>query len=203
MDDVAIRRRQAALVIAALLAVLLVSVAALLWTQQAKAQEPCSESFCIDKTVNDSTPTVGQQITFTITERCFGDSSAECTAFAALVDTLPDGLSINSVDANAPLQPEYQCTTSGNTVTCPPNRISTPDQPFTLTIVATTGTECGEFTNMATKSSGQTAQASFTVEGCGPTIPTTKEECKKGGWSNLGWPDQGTCISAWNNQNRP
>jgi subtilisin-like proprotein convertase family protein len=33
--------------------------------------------------------------------------------------------------------------------------------------------------------------------------PTTKEECKKGRWSNLGWPDQGTCISAWNNQNRP
>jgi uncharacterized repeat protein (TIGR01451 family) len=199
MHNVAMRRRLAALVIAAAVAVLLIGVAALLWTQQAQAQEPCSESFCIDKTVNDSTPTVGQQITFTITERCFAD---ECIAFPALVETLPDGLSINSVDANAPFQPEYQCTTIGNTVTCPGLRSSNPDQPFTLTIVATT-TECGEFTNTASKSSGQTAQASFTVEGCGPTVPTTKEECKEGGWSNLGWPDQGTCISAWNKQNRP
>jgi hypothetical protein len=199
MHNVALRRRIAALVIAAAVAMLLIGVAALLWTQEAQAQEPCSENFCIDKTVNDSTPTVGQQITFTITERCvFG----ECTAFPPLVDTLPDGLIITGVVANAPFQPEYQCTTSGNTVTCPANRISTPDQPFTLTIVALT-TECGEFTNTASKSSGQTAQASFKVEGCGPTVPTTKQECKEGGWSNLGWPDQGTCISAWNEQNRP
>lgn len=35
-----------------------------------------------------------------------------------------------------------------------------------------------------------------------PVVPMTKEECKKGGWSDLGWPDQGTCISAVN-QNRP
>ena len=45
-------------------------------------------------------------------------------------------------------------------------------------------------------------QVSFTVEGCGPTVPTTKEQCKKGGWSNLGFPDQGTCVSAVNRQNR-
>jgi len=201
MNNVALRRRLAALVIAAAVAMLLIGVAALLWTQEAQAQEPCSENFCIDKTVNDSTPTVGQQITFTITERCvFG----ECTAFPPLVDTLPDGLIITGVVANAPFQPEYQCSiTNENTVVnCVQSRISTPDQPFTLTIVALT-TECGEFTNTASKSSGQTAQASFKVEGCGPTVPTTKQECKEGGWSNLGWPDQGTCISAWNEQNRP
>jgi subtilisin-like proprotein convertase family protein len=34
-------------------------------------------------------------------------------------------------------------------------------------------------------------------------VPTTKDDCKKGGWKALGWPDQGTCITAWNNQNRP
>jgi uncharacterized repeat protein (TIGR01451 family) len=133
MQDVAMRRRLAALVIAAAVAVLLIGVAALLWTQEAQAQEPCSENFCIDKTVNDSTPTVGQQITFTITERCFGDL---CIAFPELVDTLPDGLSINSVDPNAPFQPNYQCTTIGNTVTCPGNRSSDLDQPFTLQISA-------------------------------------------------------------------
>ena len=33
-------------------------------------------------------------------------------------------------------------------------------------------------------------------------VPATKELCKKGGWKALGWPDQGTCISAVN-QNRP
>src|SRR5215218_7539776 len=115
MHNVALRRRLAALVIAAAVAMLLIGAAALLWTQEAQAQEPCSENFCIDKTVNDSTPTVGQQIIFTITERCL---SGECTAFPPLVDTLPDGLSIIGVVANAPFQPEYQCTVSGNTVNC-------------------------------------------------------------------------------------
>jgi subtilisin-like proprotein convertase family protein len=34
-----------------------------------------------------------------------------------------------------------------------------------------------------------------------PTTPTTKNDCKKGGWKALGWPDQGTCVSAVNRQN--
>jgi hypothetical protein len=33
-------------------------------------------------------------------------------------------------------------------------------------------------------------------------VPTTKADCKKGGWKNFGYPDQGTCIS-FVNQNRP
>jgi subtilisin-like proprotein convertase family protein len=36
-----------------------------------------------------------------------------------------------------------------------------------------------------------------------PTVPMEKADCKNGDWRGLGWPDQGTCISAWNNQNRP
>jgi hypothetical protein len=32
--------------------------------------------------------------------------------------------------------------------------------------------------------------------------PTTKADCKKGGWRNFGFPDQGTCITAFN-ENRP
>jgi subtilisin-like proprotein convertase family protein len=33
-------------------------------------------------------------------------------------------------------------------------------------------------------------------------VPTTKDDCKKGGWKEFGYPDQGTCIS-FVNQNRP
>jgi Glycine rich protein len=33
-------------------------------------------------------------------------------------------------------------------------------------------------------------------------VPTTKDQCKKGGWSKFGYPDQGTCIT-FVNQNRP
>ena len=30
------------------------------------------------------------------------------------------------------------------------------------------------------------------------TVPMKKADCKKGGWKNLGYPDQGTCITAFN-----
>jgi hypothetical protein len=33
-------------------------------------------------------------------------------------------------------------------------------------------------------------------------IPTTKEQCKKGGWKDFGYPDQGTCITAFNENRR-
>jgi hypothetical protein len=33
-------------------------------------------------------------------------------------------------------------------------------------------------------------------------VPTTKAQCKNGGWKDFGYPDQGTCIS-FVNQNRP
>ena len=33
-------------------------------------------------------------------------------------------------------------------------------------------------------------------------FPATKDECKKGGWSKFGFSDQGTCITAFN-ENRP
>jgi hypothetical protein len=177
------------------IAVLLVSVAALLWTQQAKAQEPCNFSFCLDKTADRSTVTVGEPITFTITERCI---HIECTVFPPLVDQLPSGLAVDRVDDS---QADIQCTTSVNTVTCPGRRISTPTQPFTLTIVATT-TECGEFTNTASNSvDPDGAEAAFTVVRC---PPPTKEQCKNGGWSDpaFAFPNQGTCESAVNRQNR-
>jgi hypothetical protein len=88
-----------------------------------------------------------------------------CSSPQNIVDTLPSGLSIVSVDDS---QPDYQCSTIENSVTCPGGRSTTPTSPFTLTIVATP-TECGSFTNTASKPvTGVTAQVTFTVDGCVP-----------------------------------
>jgi subtilisin-like proprotein convertase family protein len=35
-----------------------------------------------------------------------------------------------------------------------------------------------------------------------PSVPTTKQQCKNGGWREFGYPDQGTCISDVNRRNR-
>jgi uncharacterized repeat protein (TIGR01451 family) len=195
-------RRTIVLLALAAVAVLLVGVAALLWTQQAQAQEPCTTDFCIDKTANRSTVEVGQQITFTITQRCVAFPS--CNSDIPLVDVLPSGLTFVSVNDS---QPDYQCSRSGNTVTCPEGRASTPTSPFTATIVATT-TECGTFTNTAS-AGPDVGEVSFTVEGC---VPTTKEQCKNNGWRNFENPDgspmfknQGDCVSyvATHGKNEP
>jgi uncharacterized repeat protein (TIGR01451 family) len=209
MHDVAMRRRPAALVIAALLAMLVVGGAMLFGMgkpaqSQSVPEPPCNTNFCVDKTASPSTVNVGEQITFTITQRC--PRGSVCIDDTDLVDQLPSGLIINSVDANGPTRPPmpvYQCTTSENTVTCPGRREVTETNPFTLTIVATT-TECGTFTNTASAGglAVRTGQVSYTVEGCAPTTPATKDLCKNGGWKALGWPDQGTCVSAVNRQNR-
>ena len=211
MHDVAMRRRLAALVIAAAVALLVVSGAMLFGMgKPAQAQEPCNTAFCLDKTAEPSTVAVGEPITFTIYERCAG-GAINCTVFVPLVDTLPPdaGLTVNSVDAagGTGLPSGYQCSTSGNTVTCPGaggERETTRTQPFVLTIVATP-TQCGSFTNTATNDLDPsvglyTVEAAFTVEGCVP-LPTTKAQCKKGGWRDFGYPDQGTCISDVNRRN--
>jgi hypothetical protein len=208
MQDVAMRRRLAALVIAAAVALLVVSGAMLFGMgkpaqAQSDPEPPCGQQFCLDKTADSSTAIVGEPftfivgepITFTITQRCPGiEPPRGCIDFNALVDTLPSELTVESVDPAG-------CTTSGNTVTCPPSRFFTSTQPFTLTIVATP-TECGEFTNTAslpTAPNPFTAKVDFTVVRC---PPPTKDDCKNGGWRELGFPDQGTCVSAVNRQNR-
>ena len=184
-------RRTVVLSASAALAVLLLGVAALLlWTPQAQAQEiPCNNNLCIDKTADKSTVEVGQPITFTITERCiFGRA---CVDSDPLVDQLPSGLTVDSVS---------RCGTSGNTVTCDGPRFIEQVAPFQLIIVATT-TECGTFTNTA--SAGENSgSATYTVEGCPPPLPTTKAQCKKGGFREFGYPDQGKCVSDVNRRNR-
>jgi hypothetical protein len=160
---------------------------------QSDPEPPCgtavADQYCIDKTATPGTVAVGDQITFTIRQRCPGNPQG-CLAFAQapIVDTLPSGLTDVSYPA--------ACTQSGNTLTCAENRFFTETQPYTLTIVATT-TECGTFTNTAGGES-----VTFTVEGCPPPPPTMKEQCKKGGFMEFGYPDQGTCISDVNRRNR-
>ncbi len=105
-----------------------------------------------------------------------------------------------SLDADDLDDPDYQCTTSGNTVTCAQLRFFSETRPFTLTIVATP-TKCGTFTNTASNGA-DAGSVTFTVEGCPPPLPTTKAQCKKGGFREFGHPDQGTCISDVNRRNR-
>jgi Bacterial Ig-like domain len=157
-------RRIMVLVTAALVMAALIVVMA----GPAMAQEsapPCNTNFCLDQTADPSTVTAGEPITFTIAERC--PMATLCNISLPLVDTLPSGLSIVSV---ADSQPNYQCSTSGNTVTCLGDRFSTPTQPFSLTIVATPMV-CGSFTNTASNDKVPsigfyTVEAAFTVEGC-------------------------------------
>jgi hypothetical protein len=178
---------------------------------QSDPEPPCIFLFCVDKTADPNPATVGEPITFTITERCPDSGTGVCLSGFPLVDEVPTGLTIDSVGYTGVIinpatglpDPSIECTRSGNTgntVTCPGTRQYTATQPFTLTIVATP-TGCGTFTNTATSGS-ISGKVTFTVEGCGPTVPMTKDLCKKGGWEALGWPDQGTCITAFN-ENRP
>jgi hypothetical protein len=186
MQDVSIRRMVATSVIAAAVALLVVGGALLFGMgKPAQAQEtppPCNTDLCVDKTASPSTVNGGEQITFTITQRC--PEAEACLDSFPLVDQLPSGLTVDSVVDSAP---NIQCTTSGTTVTCPGIRTITPTAPFTLTIVATP-TECGSFTNSAgsTASGLNPGSATYTVEGCPPQLPTTKEQCKKGGWKEFG-----------------
>jgi hypothetical protein len=69
-----------------------------------------------------------------------------------------------------------------------------------LTIVATP-TECGTFTNTA-DADPSTASVTFTVVGCQPSPPPTKAQCKKGGFREFGYSNQGTCVSDVNRRNR-
>jgi uncharacterized repeat protein (TIGR01451 family)/LPXTG-motif cell wall-anchored protein len=83
-------------------------------------QNDCSEStvtvtpkvdLTVDKEVDKATGTVGQQLTYTITVTNDGPSKA--TAPIVVTDTLPDGLTIDSVSGDG-----WVCDTVGQAVTC-------------------------------------------------------------------------------------
>jgi hypothetical protein len=199
MHDVSMRRKLQALVIAAAVALLVISGALLFGMgkpaqAQSNPEPPCTTLYCIDKTATPNPATVGEPITFTITQRC--PVAVECIGNQDLVDQLPPEAGLTNVSVD----PAGTCSASGNTVTCG-RRIFFPTAPFTLTIVATP-TECGTFKNTASSTGGEfsaTDEVTFTVVGC---PPPTKEECKNGGWEDFGFPNQGRCERAWNRQNR-
>ena len=95
-------------------------------------------------------------------------------------------------------QPQPTCSESAGTVTCTPVSYFFDTEagtavPFVATIEVIP-TQCGTFTNTASADlDGTTASETFTVEGCVPTTPTTKEQCKKGGYEEFGFKNQGQC----------
>jgi uncharacterized protein DUF11 len=156
-------------------------------------------AFCMEKTATPDPVTVGEPLTFTIRGFCAPGEGCLQVSERGLEDILPAGLEFVSATATGPGDPT--CSQSAGTVTCAPFSFDNLS-PFEATITVIPR-ECGTFTNTATDVLfDNSASETFTVEGCGPTLPTTKEECKKGGWKELGYPDQGTCITAFN-ENRP
>jgi uncharacterized repeat protein (TIGR01451 family) len=189
-------------------------VGLLAYAPSARADVTCDEldggAFCSEKTASPDPAQVGEPLTFTIRGYCTATINCGRFALAGMTDTLPEGLEFVSASATGfsgpelGNQPQPTCSESEGTVTCAPLAFwfdqEGTDVPFVATIKVIPG-QCGTFTNTADVA-GQLVSETFTVEGCGPTTPATKDLCKKGGWKALGWPDQGTCISAVN-QNRP
>jgi hypothetical protein len=188
-------------------------VGLLAFATSARADVDCQDIFCLEKTATRDPATVGEPLTFTITGYCTPDISCGRRSISGLTDTLPAGLEFVSATATgyggtelSPI-PQPTCSESAGTVTCTPVAFffDTRDGtavPFEATIEVIPR-QCGTFTNTASLPGfDQSVSETFTVEGCVPTPPATKAQCKKGGWSNFGYPDQGTCISVVN-QNRP
>ena len=168
------------------------------YATSSRADVLCTGGYCIEKTATPDPVKVGENLTFTIRGFC---TFVGCLQVLGEVrDTLPAAAGLEFVSASATGNSNPTCSESAGTVTCAPFTYSFAT-PFEATIEVIPR-ECGTFTNTATDVGGDSASETFTVVGCGPTVPTTKEQCKKGGWKDLGWPDQGSCITAFN-ENRP
>jgi hypothetical protein len=184
------------------------------YAPSARADLNCvQDTFCADKTASADPVKVGEKLTFTIRGYCFPATNCSVLSSAGMTDTLPPEADLQFVSASATgasdifgvPQPTCTFSESEGTVTCAPvafvfNLQDGTAVPFVATIEVIPR-ECGTFTNTAAVGFLLVSET-FTVEGCGPTVPMTKDLCKKGGWEALGWPDQGTCITAWNKQNR-
>jgi hypothetical protein len=192
-------------------------VGLLAYAPSARADVTCDDEgiFCAEKTASPDPVKVGEALTFTIREYCNPEGITNCGAAGSsegMTDTLPEGLAFDSASATGFSGPEFgnppqpTCSESEGTVTCAPINYFFEDTqdgtavPFVATIVVIPS-QCGTFTNTANLFAVPSVSETFTVVQC---VPMTKAQCKNGGWSNpaLGWPDQGSCISAWNNQNR-
>jgi uncharacterized repeat protein (TIGR01451 family) len=165
------------------------------YANSSRADVTCDRVFfCMEKTSTPDPVTVGKTLTFTIRAFC----ATEC-AFSSegIRDPLPAGLDFVSASATGQDNPTCTFSESARTVTCAPVVYST-GEPFEATIKVTPS-ECGTFTNTATDITfGNSASDTFKVN----CLPTEKADCKKGGWKDFGFPDQGSCITAIN-ETRP
>jgi hypothetical protein len=185
-------------------------------TPSAQAQNGPPPPPTIDKECEPDPIQRGQRFTCTIDV----EAAPGTAALVRVTDTLPAGVTpttaTRQLGSDGPAQP---CTVTDRTVSCPEesiiNAIPEVGQAFALTVtIDATAEQCGTFQNTATAEGiainvGSTPDdptpytvtdtEDISVVGC---VPTTKEQCKKGGWRDFGYPDQGTCISAVN-QNRP
>lgn len=179
----------------------------LAFASSARADVACEELgdsyfFCLEKTATPDTVQVGESLTFTIRGFCtFPEEnvSGGCGLgnSQGLTDTLPAGLEFVSATATG-VDPATTCSESAGTVTCAPvtftNDPVAGEVPF-VAIIEVIPTQCGTFTNTATMNGGGPPPVSetFTVVGC---FPTTKEQCKEGGYAQFGFENQGRCIKA-------
>jgi len=168
------------------------------YATSSRADVACSGT-CMEKTASADPVKVGDQLTFTIRGFCEAGQGCFFRDPFGVTDTLPEGLEFVSATATGLNNPT--CSHSAGTVTCAPFFFDN-ESTFEATITVIPR-ECGTFTNTATDVSfGDSVSETFTVEGCVPPTPMTKADCKKGGWEDFGYPDQGTCISDVNRRNR-
>jgi hypothetical protein len=194
-----IRSRYAKLLVLGATLTAITVVGLLAFAPSARADVACDENnrFCWEKTASPNPVKVGEPLTFTIRGFC-GPESFACQGRAGeLTDTLPTGVGFVSASATGWLDPPT-CSESEGTVTCAPvnflkSSVDRTETPFVATIEVIP-TQCGTFTNTAT-SSGLLPPVSetFTVVEC---VPPSAEQCKQGGYAQLGWENQGQCIRA-------
>jgi hypothetical protein len=199
------RHARRLLVLSAMLTAVMV-VGLLGYATSARADANCVFGIaCLEKTVSADPAQVGEPLTFTIRGFC-APAFPDCVVDSEgepVRDTLPAGLDFVSASATGNGNPTCTFSESDRTVSCSPWNFRG-GQPFEATIEVIPR-ECGTFTNIATSPvlAQDSVSETFTVEGCVPPPPTMKDQCKQGGWMDFGiYPDQGTCVSAVNRQNR-
>jgi hypothetical protein len=174
------------------------------YATSSRADVPCNGEFCIEKTSTPDPVKVGEPLTFTISVFCVpGTSCSNPIQFGGVQDTLPTGLlEFGSASVTGGRDPNARCVplevSTGTLVDCSPVTFNQ-DTPFVATIEVIPK-QCGTFPNTAAFLS-LSASETYTVVQC---VPMTKEQCKNGGWSDpeFAFPNQGTCVSAVNRQNR-
>jgi uncharacterized repeat protein (TIGR01451 family) len=152
---------------------------------------PVERAVCIEKVAEPSVGVVGEPITFTITVRAAPNVGA---GFDRLTDYLPEGVDFVSATAT---QGEciYGIDPFGvpHTVRCGPYGVGQNlIQVVTIRVVPTSP---GSYVNVASVDSLSTLRVEEPFEVREPA-PSDKEDCKKGGYKQFGFKNQGQCIKA-------